>query len=50
MVLSGEIPSVSIGNRKRLINYDLLLAQLNNLSVAEPQTPQFNFIRKVAER
>lgn len=48
MVLAGEIPSVVIGNRKRLINVDVLLEQLSNpKSVPLPSESPAGQVRKV---
>lgn len=35
LVKSNKIPSIKVGNRKRLINLDLLIQYLNNLSSQE---------------
>lgn len=48
MVLNNEIPSVLIGKRKRLINYDALLTKLGNLQVAS--SPSTEKIRAISER
>jgi len=48
MVLAGEVPFVLIGKRKRLINYDALIAKLNNLQISIPTAT--GKIRSIPER
>lgn len=49
LVKSGVVPSVAVGNgNKRLLNFDALLAYLENPT--EPEPPTVQGIRRVDER
>ncbi|MDD2955790.1 MAG: hypothetical protein PHD67_05675 [Oscillospiraceae bacterium] len=49
LVASGKLPVVTVGNHRRLLNYDALLEYLADPNRGEPEEPR-GTIRKVPER